>query len=235
MGGEVVSVVPYEEGETDFQDEIRLLVGPEFLREVERREREREEARLFEEEMEPGLQDGQIATEEGALSGEEEVEEEPLVPPFQVLFIPDHYRKVALIAPHLAYYEVNEITLLGTNAWNSSQLVELAGEYVRDAIFADGFFPESDMPNVREFVENYQRAFQIVPRVLEAQGYDSLLMLEDSFLRAPVKTRDEVREALMHLEGYPGLSGYTSFNEDGSARKRLYILSIIGNHIQQIN
>jgi branched-chain amino acid transport system substrate-binding protein len=234
MGGEVVSVVPYDEGETDFQDEIRQLVGPKFLEEVERREREREEARLFEEGVEPGLQGEQAGTGEGAPLGEEEAEEEPLLPPFQALFIPDHYRKVALIAPHLAFYEVNEITLLGTNAWNSPQLVELAGEYVRDAIFTDGFFPESDMPSVREFVENYMRAFQAVPRVLEAQGYDSLLMLEDSFLRAPLKTRDQVRQALANLQGYPGLSGYTSFNEDGSAKKRLYILSIVGNHIQQI-
>ena len=47
-------------------------------------------------------------------------------------------------------------------------------------------------------------------------------------------TREEIRQALASMEGYAGLSGYTTFNEDGSARKRLYILSIIGNHIQQI-
>ena len=105
---------------------------------------------------------------------------------------------------------------------------------MRNAIFADGFFAESNMPYVREFVDDYVRAFQTEPRVLEAQGYDSLLMLEDAFLQAQGKTREEVRQALASMEGYAGLSGYTSFNEDGSANKRLYILSIIGNHIQQI-
>jgi len=231
MGGELVSAVPYEDGETDFQDEIRLLVGQKFLREVARREEEREQKKLLEE---GGGEVVPAEIEAGFGPGEEESEEEPILPPFQVLFIPDHFRKVALIAPHLALYDVNEITLLGTNAWNSSQLVELAGEYVRDAIFADGFFAESSMPYVREFVEDYLRAFQSDPRVLEAQGYDSLLMLEDSFLQTRGKTREEVREALASMEGYAGLSGYTSFNEDGSAKKRLYILSIIGNHIQQI-
>ncbi len=239
MGGELVSAVAYDDRETDFQDEIRQLVGPEFLLEVEKREKEREQKRLLEEGLdvdleEQVLEDAPTGIEAGFGMDEEELEEEPVLPPFQVLFIPDHFRKVALIAPHLALYDVNEITLLGTNAWNSTQLVELAGEYVRDAIFADGFFAESNMPYVREFVEDYLRAFQTVPRVLEAQGYDSLLMLEDSFSQAPVKTRDQVRDALATMEGYPGLSGYTSFNEDGSAKKRLYILSIIGNHIQQI-
>jgi ABC-type branched-subunit amino acid transport system substrate-binding protein len=239
MGGEVVSAVPYEDRETDFQDEIRLLVGQEFLQEVERREKEREQNRLLEEGLETavdeeGMEGDWPGTADAIGPDGEPLEEEPVLPPFQVLFIPDHFRKVALIAPHLALYDVNEITLLGTNAWNSNQLVELAGEYVRDAIFADGFFAESNMPYVREFVEDYLRAFQTEPRVLEAQGYDSLLMLEDSFLQAETKTRDLVREALAGMQGYPGLSGYTSFNEDGSAKKRLYILSIIGNHIQQI-
>jgi len=230
MGGELVSAVPYEDGETDFQDEIRLLVGQKFLRKVARREEEREQKRLLEE----GGEVTPEGVEAGFGLGEEESEEEPILPPFQVLFIPDHFRKVALIAPTLALYDVNEITLMGTNAWNSNELVELAGEYVRDAIFADGFFAESSMPYVREFVEDYMRAFQTEPRVLEAQGYDSLLMLEDAFLQTQGKTREEVREALANMEGYAGLSGYTSFNEDGSAKKRLYILSIIGNHIQQI-
>ena len=232
MGGEIVSSVPYEDGETDFQDEIRLLVGREFLMEVERREKEREQKRRLEEGFdvaleEEGSEGAPAGIEAGFGLGEEESEEEPILPPFQVLFIPDHFRKVALIAPHLALYDVNEITLLGTNAWNSNQLVELAGEYVRDAIFADGFFAESNMPYVREFVEDYMRAFQTEPRVLEAQGYDSLLMLEDAFLQTQGKTREEVREALASMEGYAGLSGYTSFNEDGSAKKRLYILSIM--------
>jgi hypothetical protein len=216
MGGEFVSAVRYDEAETDFQDEIRLLVGPDFLLKVKLREEQRQAGG-------PDVGDG---TGPG---------EGPVLPPFQVLFIPDHFRKVALIAPHLALYDVSEITLLGTNAWNSSRLVELAGEYVRDAIFADGFFAESSMPTVREFVEDYARAFQAEPRVLEANGYDSLLMLEDAFLRAPGKTRGEVRDALAGVEGFPGLSGYTRFNQDGSADKRLYILSIIGNHIEQIH
>jgi len=236
MGGELVSAVSYEEGETDFQDEIRLLVGPKFLQEVARREKEREQKRRIQEGLDVALEEEGAAagTEAGFGPGEEESEEEPILPPFQVLFIPDHFRKVALIAPHLALYDVNEITLMGTNAWNSNELVELAGEYVRDAIFSDGFFAESNMPYVRQFVEDYSRAFQTEPRVLEAQGYDSLLMLEDSFLQTRGKTREEVREALASMKGFAGLSGYTSFNEDGSAKKRLYILSIIGNHIQQI-
>ncbi len=239
VGGELVSAVSYDEAETDFQDEIRQLVGEAYLEEVEQWRKAREEERRLEEEGTVGLKEeggeGEIRDETvEAAKGEEGEEEQEPEPPFQALFIPDHYRKVALIAPHLALFDVNEITLLGTNAWNSPQLVELAGEYVRDAIFVDGFFSESAMPNVRDFVEAYRDAFDTVPRVLEAQGYDSLLILENAFLRAGEKNREGVREALATMDGYPGLSGYTLFREDGSAKKRLYILSVVGNHIEQI-
>jgi ABC-type branched-subunit amino acid transport system substrate-binding protein len=139
-----------------------------------------------------------------------------------------------LIAPHLAFCDLDEITLLGTNAWNSPSLVEQAGEYVRDAIFVDGFFAESAIPYVRDFVENYERAFQREPRVLEAQGYDSLRILEEAFYEAALKTRDHVREAILEMDGYSGLSGYTRFDDEGCATKRLYLLSIRQNRIEQI-
>lgn len=230
MGGEIVASVSYGDEETDFQDEIRQLVGEEYVNEMNRREEERKQKGLLGEE-DVGGGEGGVGMPGGV---PEESEEEPLLPPFEVLFVPDHYKKVALIAPHLALYDLNEITLLGTNAWNSPHLVEEAGEYVRDAIFVDGFFAESAMPDVQAFVEHYLEAFQREPRALEAQAYDSLLILEEAFQRADAKTRDSVRESLANLDGYPGLSGYTRFNEDGSAKKRLYILSVVNNRIEQI-
>ncbi len=241
MGGGMPSTVAYEEKETDFQDEIRQLVGEEFWLEMKTREEERKEksklrknSKALDEINGNDTQYMQWEEEGEDLYEEEEAEEEPLVPPFEALFIPDHYSKVALIAPHLAFYDLNNITLLGTNAWNSPHLVEQAGEYVRDAIFVDGFFTESTIPSVRDFVDDYTRAFNREPRVLEAQGYDSLLILEESFFRAKLKTRKKVRDALANMEGYPGLSGYTYFDEDGCAKKRLYLLFIEQNHIEQI-
>ena len=43
----------------------------------------------------------------------------------------------------LALFDLEEILLLGTSAWNSDHLVEQAGEYIRNAIFVDGFFNTS--------------------------------------------------------------------------------------------
>ena len=242
-GGEVISSVSYEEEETDFQEEIRLLVGETYWEEMKSREKLKGKKNVLL--VESGTDEEGRNAPEDSKTGEpaggsedpwkvEEMEEEPLLPPFEALFVPDNYPKVSLIAPHLAFYDLNEIVLLGNSAWNSSHLVERAGEYVRDAVFVDGFFAESAMPHVRDFVEEYRTTFQRDPRVLEAQGYDSLLIFEEAFHQAHPKTRDRVRSVLSLMEGYPGLSGYTRFDEAGCAKKRLYLLSVIQNRIQQI-
>jgi len=83
-------------------------------------------------------------------------------------------------------------------------------------------------------VEEFERDFQRVPRLFEALGYDSLLILEEAFHKAVPKTRDRIREALSEMEGYPGLSGYTDFDEVGSSRKRLYLLTVIRNRIEEV-
>ncbi len=239
MGGDMVATASYQADETDFQDEIRLLLGEEYWLEMKRREREKKEEAVLLKKKEAlsGLEEDSEFLEpasEDELAVEEEDLEEPLLPPFEALFIPDHYKKVTLIAPYLAFYDLNDVFLLGTSAWNSPHLVERAGDYVRDSVFVDGFFAESRMPHVKDFVEQFQREFQREPRVLEAHGYDSLMMLEEACYQAASKTRGKVREALLSITGYPGLAGYTRFDENGCATKRLYLLSVMGNRIEEI-
>lgn len=230
MGGEVVSEVSYPKDETDFQQEIRTLLGEEYYNEMKRREEEAEKRDLLR--RSPGASPG--TGESHLLPLEEMEEEEPLVAPFEALFVPDQYRKASIIAPYLAFYDLNDVVLMGNNAWNSVRLLEEAGEYVRDAVFVDGFFAESEMPHVRRFVDDFDRAFDRKPRVLEAQGYDSLLILEDAFHQAHPRTREGVRDALGRISGYPGLSGATSFDEEGRAVKRLYLLTVDQNRIREI-
>jgi ABC-type branched-subunit amino acid transport system substrate-binding protein len=77
-----------------------------------------------------GLQD--VKAQKG-----KKVDFEPVIE-FDGLFIPDYSNRIGLIAPQLAYYNVIGITLLGTNAWNSPELVSEGGKYVDGSIFVDG-------------------------------------------------------------------------------------------------
>ena len=243
-GGRVVSSVSYGDQEADFQEEIRRLAGtaagwPEG--------HAPEPASAFRTAAGPGTGTagdappaGEVPEPPGEGSGfpsglGTEWGARRALLPFDALFLPDNYRKVALIAPTLAFQDLRGIVLLGTSAWNSPHLAESAGEYLREAVFVDGFFSESSMPPVPDFVVEFRNEFQREPGVLEALSYDSLMILAEGFGRAQPKTRSGLRDAMAHLEGYPGLSGFTRFDEEGCAQKTLYLLAIKDKRIQQIH
>jgi branched-chain amino acid transport system substrate-binding protein len=52
---------------------------------------------------------------------------------FQAIFIPDDFKRINLVVPQLAYYDIKEVQLLGTNGWNSPDLLRDSGK------FCDGF------------------------------------------------------------------------------------------------
>lgn len=228
-GGAVEAAVPYAEKETDFQDEIKRLVGEAYWRALQEDEQKKGIRQTLEEDDEPEETPplspaGRSAAVVAPCSGL----------PFEALFIPDEHRRVSLIAPHLALFDLSGILLLGTNAWHSKRLVESAGDYVKGSLFVDGFFEDSPMPFVREFVEEFRRHFGRDPGLLEVEALDSLWMLEAAFDQAAQKTRFGVRDALAALENFPGLSGTTSFDADGCARKRLHVLTVSDNRIEEV-
>lgn len=156
-------------------------------------------------------------------------------PTFQALFIPDDAERVALIAPQLAYYGLGGIPLLGTSGWNAPELVLRAGRFVEGAVFVDGFFPGSPLPQVRDFVARYVARYGEEPSILEAQGYDAAGILLTLLARPEVRTRADVRQALAGLRLYPGVTGATSFNPEGDAEKVLFLLQVRSGEIVQIN
>lgn len=153
----------------------------------------------------------------------------------QALFIPDQASRVALVAPQLAYYGLQGVQLLGTNGWNSPELTRLAGRSVEGAVFTDGFFRGSPSPAVREFVGRYKEKFGEDPSILEAQGFDVASILLSVLADPAVRTRDDLRQALSRLNNYPGVTGTTTFDQDGEARKSLFLLQVRGGEIVQIN
>jgi hypothetical protein len=61
---------------------------------------------------------------------------------FGALFIPDSISVVSMIAPQLAFYDVIGVHLLGTNIWNSSELLKKESEYFEGAVFHRLLFSE---------------------------------------------------------------------------------------------
>lgn len=154
---------------------------------------------------------------------------------FDALFIPDSSMKARMIGPQLAFYDVTAVRLLGTNLWNTPDILKEDAEYLQGALFVDGFFRDSPSPAVRNFVDRFYFAYGKEPAEIEALAYDTMNIILDILKNGNVRIREDLRDTLLQWKNYPGVTGKTSFTPDGDVEKDLYILTIRGNEILQVN
>ncbi len=145
---------------------------------------------------------------------------------FDAVFIPDAPKKAGLVIPQLAYYDIRDVYLLGTNLWNSKTLLDMSGEYMKGTLIADGFFAQSETERVKNFVEAFQRTYGRAPGIIEAVAYDSAMMVFQIMRQTATDSRRDLKQALLQLNGFEGVSGRTVFASNGEAEKNLQMLRI---------
>ena len=234
-GGLVVAVESYKPDQTDFSDAIKKLVGlyyeiPEDLRP------ETEEDLDDDQEQQPseGEENEPSETRKRGARGADEEEKPEAIVDFDAIFIPDSPGKAGLIVPQLAYYDIKDVYILGTNLWHSDSLIKIASQYVQGAVMTDGFFADSPSPRVRKFVQEFEDTYQEAPDFIEAIVYDTAMILFNVASREQIRYRSEIRDELLNLVDFPGVTGLTSFDENGDAQKRLYLLRVKGKKFVEL-
>jgi len=170
----------------------------------------------------------------GAPSGAQAPKKPEAIVDFDAVFIPDAPSMVGLIAPQLAFHDVTDVTLLGTNLWHSKDLMKMARQYVQGAVFPDGFFKESTQPRVKAFVEAFEGTYAQTPGFIEAVAYDSANMLLGLVKRPNILFRSALRDEIAAIRDYPGVTGRTSFTATGDVNKDLYLLKISGGRFHAL-
>jgi len=231
--GKVVGVESYNVEHTDFADPIKKLVGlyyevPEDLKIMDM---------LIEDDDDNIVEDGEASknddmTEDGE-NGKQEQEPEAIVD-FDAIFIPDAPERAGLIIPQLAFYDVKDVYLLGTNLWHCDSLIKMARSYAQNAIMPDVFFAESSSKQVADFVAVFEQTFKEKPEFIEAVSYDSAMILFQIVSRPDIRYRSSIKSALMNLNNFQGVTGLTSFDSNGEIKKRLYLLRIKGKKFVEL-
>jgi branched-chain amino acid transport system substrate-binding protein len=153
---------------------------------------------------------------------------------FEAIFIPDSADKIALIAPQLAFYDINNVLLIGTNLWHSENLLYSARNYVQEAIITDAFYAKDSKSNVQEFISGFEKIYGESPGLIEALGYDVAMMNFYNLSNLEIRSRKDLRDALKNLHHVNGVTGDTSFGEYGDAVKKLYLLQVEENKFVQL-
>jgi ABC-type branched-subunit amino acid transport system substrate-binding protein len=145
---------------------------------------------------------------------------------FEAVFIPDSPKTSGLIIPQLAYYDVQNVYLLGTNIWHSDQLIKMSRPYVDRAIIADGFFMDSQDPAIVSFVKLFKEAYGLAPDMIAAAAYDNAMLLMQIITGSGVRLRSDIRDQLLAMPPYPGVTGKTRFKANGDASKEIFMLGV---------
>jgi ABC-type branched-subunit amino acid transport system substrate-binding protein len=252
-GGEVTAFDHYPLRTTTFKPFVQRMVGrtPEDL--AERKEFSDEAEKIAQQITDPYKRRKALALLRSQSA--------PIVD-FDALFVPDSARTVRLVAPAIAAEDVitsgcdqrelevvkktvkggenlRTVQLLGTNLWDNPELVDErmgAARYVQCSIFVDSFFPQSQRPATRKFVEDFDAAYHRTPGFLEAHAHDGAAILRKVIEERHPQTRDQLREALSSLaKPFVGASGDTLFGKDREAQKPLFWLWINRGTIQEFD
>ncbi len=179
-------------------------------------------------------EDGGEPSGEGEKAGRKKKKEDRGPPPvvdFDALFLPDHAKNTALIAPQLDFNDVLGVQLLGTEQWNRPDLAEKVGRYMEGAVFVSDYLP-GDPTDPASLESRYASFYQSDLTIFSQKAHESLMIAVSALQDEKIVDRRSLRKSLVWSgAGSAPRDGYSIFDEEGEDAREPFILTIEHNKI----
>ncbi|MCQ2592889.1 MAG: ABC transporter substrate-binding protein [Treponema sp.] len=143
-----------------------------------------------------------------------------------VVYIPDYYATVALIAKQLRAQGINT-PIVGADGWDG--LTENAGNEVLNGFYSNHYAADSTDPAVVKYVNNFKAKFNREPTSFAALAYDSVYMLKDAILKAGTDSDSaKIRDALEANEG-DYVTGHLKFDAKHNPIKSAVMVELVND------
>jgi branched-chain amino acid transport system substrate-binding protein len=144
-----------------------------------------------------------------------------------VLFLPDYYNKVGLIAKQVQEKGL-KVRLVGPDGWDSPDLVKIAGSAIEGGYFSNHYSPDDKRPEVVAWVKKYKEKYGQVPDALGTLAYDATNLLLEAIRKAGSDDPKKIRDALASIKNFKAVSGKSTLDANGDMIKSAAILKIEG-------
>ncbi|MGH9175156.1 MAG: ABC transporter substrate-binding protein, partial [Vicinamibacterales bacterium] len=141
------------------------------------------------------------------------------------IFIPGYYTDVANIALQVRKLGLS-MPLLGGDGWDSSKLVEIAGEAIEGCYYSNHYSHQDPSPRVRDFISKYEAEYGATPDGLAALGYDAAMLLFDAMRRTESLSGEDLAAAIAATRDFEGVTGTITIDQDRNAVKSAVMLQI---------
>jgi branched-chain amino acid transport system substrate-binding protein len=142
-----------------------------------------------------------------------------------VIYIPDYYNKVALVARQVREKGL-KAAMVGGDGWDSPELIKVGGAAIVGNYFTNHYSPERKDKVAEAFIERYKQKHGQVPDALAALGYDAAMIYLQSLDKAKKPSPEEVLPVLTTLKNFKGVTGTISFDQNGDPIKPAVILKV---------
>jgi branched-chain amino acid transport system substrate-binding protein len=142
-----------------------------------------------------------------------------------LVFIPDYYNKAGLIVRQLREKAVAS-ALIGTDGWDSPDLLKIAGNTIVGGYFTNHYSPERKDAVAQRFIKKYKEKHGAVPDALAALTYDAAMIILQTLDNTETPAADGLMKSLSRLKDFQGVTGTISFDKNGDAIKSAVILRV---------
>ena len=228
-GGDVVAAQAYDPKDTDLDIYVKKLVGTYYVdaraEEFKARQKEIAEKKKKQKELEPNKKKNtrEHDTQENIL---------PPVVDFDVLFVPDSGKALGQIMAFMKNNDVTQMTYLGTNLWNTSDLFRRVGNTSTNPVFFVDSTVSAEEQKKSDFHNKYLAKHEEDPSIVEAQVYEAAKILKDLIGNSSI-SRSSLAYQLGILGRKNGAYGEVRMNNNHEIERPLHIFSLTEGAIQK--
>ncbi len=142
-----------------------------------------------------------------------------------VIYIPDYYNKVALIAKQVREKGLKS-AMLGGDGWDSPELLKIGGAAMEGGYFTNHYSPDRKDPVAEAFIKRYKEKHGMVPDAFAALDYDAATILLKAIDGLKKPAQEEIMKALGAMKNYKGVTGSITFDKNGDAVKSVVMLKV---------
>lgn len=141
------------------------------------------------------------------------------------IYSPGHPKEMALILNQAKEMKI-VLPFESAVAFEDPVVLELAKGNAEGVIYSTPFFDiSSDNPTIKNFIETFRNKYKRDPGVFAAHGYDALNIIALAIQKGGYDS-DKIKEQLYKVKDFDGVSGKTSFDQNGDVIKAVSIKTV---------
>lgn len=147
------------------------------------------------------------------------------------LFTPQHYQEVPLIVRQAKKMGWKK-PITGSNSWAGGDLMGQCGDDCKGLTFAGNFAPGGTRGIAKQFVDKYQKEYNILPDEPAALTYDAVKLIFQALQKTGglsgnlVDDREKLKDQIAATKNFEGVTGNMSYQGTGDPAKCAVIIKI---------